>query len=92
MRAQRFRVESTALLAKHPYTVHLSPMPEITARPSTTLADRYKIERQLGEGRMAIVYLPEDPKLIRARWRCARWARFYRHVVQVRTDARNPDP
>ncbi len=28
------------------------PMPEITARLSTALADRYKIERHLGEGGM----------------------------------------
>jgi hypothetical protein len=32
-------------------------MPEITARLSTVLADRYKIERHLGEGRVANVYL-----------------------------------
>ncbi len=32
-------------------------MPENTARLSTALADRYKIERHLGEGGMANVYL-----------------------------------
>ena len=32
-------------------------MPEITARLSTALADRYKIESHLGEGEMANVYL-----------------------------------
>ncbi len=37
-------------------------MPEITARLSTALADRYKIERRLGEGGMATVYLAEDLK------------------------------
>ncbi len=37
-------------------------MPEITARLSTALADRYKIERHLGEGGMANVYLAEDLK------------------------------
>ena len=37
-------------------------MPEITARLSTALADRYKIERHLGEGGMATVYLAEDLK------------------------------
>ncbi len=31
----------------------LGPMPEITARLSTALADRYKIESHLGEGDMA---------------------------------------
>ena len=37
-------------------------MTEITARLSTALADRYKIERRLGEGGMATVYLAEDLK------------------------------
>ncbi len=37
-------------------------MPEITARLSTALADRYKIERHLGAGGMATVYLAEDLK------------------------------
>ncbi len=37
-------------------------MSEITARLSTALADRYKIERHLGEGGMATVYLAHDLK------------------------------
>ncbi len=35
-------------------------MTEITARLSTALADRYQLERHLGEGGMATVYLAED--------------------------------
>ena len=37
-------------------------MTEITERLSTALADRYKIERELGAGGMATVYLAEDLK------------------------------
>ncbi len=37
-------------------------MTDITARLSTALADRYSIERELGAGGMATVYLAEDLK------------------------------
>ncbi len=35
-------------------------MSEINSRLSTALADRYAIERELGAGGMATVYLAED--------------------------------
>ncbi|HKI95121.1 MAG TPA: protein kinase [Gemmatimonadales bacterium] len=37
-------------------------MPDITGRLSTAIADRYRIERHLGEGGMATVYLATDLK------------------------------
>ena len=37
-------------------------MTEITSRLSTALADRYKLERHLGQGGMANVYLAHDLK------------------------------
>ena len=43
-------------------------MTEITAKLSTALADRYKIERHLGEGGMATVYLVTTSST-NARWR-----------------------
>ena len=42
-------------------------MTEITARLSTALADRYRIEGELGVGGMATVYLAEDLKHHRSR-------------------------
>ncbi len=42
--------------------LHVIWMTEVTSRLSTALADRYKIERHLGEGGMATVYLAEDLK------------------------------
>ena len=37
-------------------------MSEIATRLFTTLADRYRIERQIGSGGMATVYLARDRK------------------------------
>ncbi len=49
-------------------------MSDVTSRLSTALADRYKIERHLGEGGMATVYLAEDLTLAELKshlWNCA---------------------
>ncbi len=51
-------------------------MTEITARLSTALADRYKIERHLGEGGMATVYLAEDLKHNGAQYEQRRFSDF----------------
>ncbi len=40
-------------------------MTEITSKLSTALADRYRIERHLGEGGMATVYRATDTNLNR---------------------------
>ena len=40
-------------------------MTEITSRLSTALADRYTVDREIGRGGMALVYLAEDLKLHR---------------------------
>ena len=45
-------------------------MTEITSRLSIALADRYKIEREIGAGRRATVYLAEDSSTNEARGRC----------------------
>ena len=39
-------------------------MSEITERLTTALSDRYTIERELGQGGMATVYLAHDVKRV----------------------------
>ena len=54
----------TVLPSYRPTVLHpiLSPMPDVTQRLSTALAGRYQIERRVGVGGMATVYLAEDLK------------------------------
>ena len=56
-------------------------MPDASSRLSTALADRYRIERELGQGGMATVYLAQYLEYHRSSdplntWRCARVARL----------------
>ena len=60
-------------------------MTEITSRLSTALADRYRIERRLGEGGMATVYLAED---LRHKRKVAVKASSQRYVRWVTADTR----
>ncbi len=60
--ASLFRVHPRLRWPPEPARPILAPMTEITSRLSTALADRYKLERHLGEGGMATVYLAEDLK------------------------------
>ena len=47
-------------LAKRPTAVHLSRVSDAPAPRQAALADRYVIERELGPGRMATVYVARD--------------------------------
>src|SRR5512142_2014304 len=43
-------------------TNHAMPSDQLRQRLQTALADRYRVERELGAGGMATVYLARDPK------------------------------
>ena len=46
----------------HCVSVTFGPMSEIPESLQSALADSYRVERELGEGGMATVYLAEDLK------------------------------
>ncbi len=52
-------------------------MPDLLDRLKTALADRYAIEREIGAGGMATVYLAEDPSS------CVIW--FHRERTEMAT-------
>ena len=58
--------EGFAALAVRPRVGHLRAMADAAARLNAALSDRYRIERELGQGGMATVYLA-DRCSIRAR-------------------------
>ena len=58
-------------------------MTEITARLTTALADRYRIEHELGAGGMATVYVASEFSCVETR---------ARRDARVLKDARSPCP
>ena len=62
-------------------------MTEITTRLSTALANRYKIERHLGAGGMATVYLAHDlkhdrPVAVRVYSRVLNWGFSQQAIIE----------
>ncbi len=49
-------------MAPNPSEAHISPMSDRLEDLRTALADRYEIEKEIGHGGMANVYLAQDLK------------------------------
>ena len=63
-------------------------MSEVLSRLKSALADRYVIERELGRGGMATVYLAEDLKHAPTRGRGLAEIRWRPEFSVIRSDAR----
>ena len=76
----------------------MSSLSESAARLATALADRYRIERELGQGGMAVVYLAQDVrhdrrvalKVLRAELAAARGPPRVQRAIRVTARRRHP--
>ncbi|HKH92322.1 MAG TPA: protein kinase [Gemmatimonadaceae bacterium] len=73
-------------------------MPDLDARLAAALADRYRLERELGQGGMAIVYLAEDlrhhrkvaVKVLRPELAAALGGERFLREIQIAANLRHP--
>src|SRR5215207_9840267 len=87
--------------AVHAYLLHVlsgPQMPDLDARLVGALADRYRLERELGQGGMAIVYLAEDlrhhrkvaVKVLRPELAAALGGERFLREIQIAANLRHP--